>query len=159
MGRAAAHARDQPAMNLADQSLGDRPAVVQIIADEFESVAIVQKFARIVRIGLRHRLSREQSLRLLQRQMRALDMRRVVRFQKQRPRAHRRKPIIRELRRIEKSPRPLYSRQTRRYAVADSKRRLKPAGIVHPVTATPSGTRTRPVRRSFMRPDLSIRDF
>jgi hypothetical protein len=59
MGRAAAHVRDQPAMNLADQSLGDRTAIVQITANEFKSVAIVQKLAHILRIGFGHRLSRE----------------------------------------------------------------------------------------------------
>ena len=149
MSRAAAHARDQPPMNLADQSLGDRPAVVQVFTDEFKRVTIVQKLPRVVRIGLRHRLSREQSLRLLQVSCvpsicvvwcasKSSARERIVASQSS-------ESFV-----VSRSPRRSIRVNCSRHVVADAKRRPRPAGDSSSVTAIPPGTRTRPVRRSFM---------
>jgi len=61
------HAFDEPLVDLPDERFRDRIAAVQIIGQQVEGPAVVQKLARVVGIGPGDFLAREQLLRLLQR--------------------------------------------------------------------------------------------
>ena len=77
------------------------------VGDELEGDAVVEKFPCIVRIGLGHRFAFPQSLSLVQRQAGAFDMSGVVRLQNQCLFAHLPHSVGGELRRLQKTPRPL----------------------------------------------------
>ena len=54
--RTASHPNHQAPMDFADQVFGDRPAVMQIAADELEGIAVIQQFLHVIRIGSGHPL-------------------------------------------------------------------------------------------------------
>ena len=129
--RSAAHASHQAPVDFPDEPLGDRPrfvrqpAVAEVCADERERVTEVEHLAGVVRVRSRHLPPRQHTRRVLQRQPRALDMRRMVRFQQKRPRAHLLDPRIRQRRPFQKPPRPLDLGEGRGDCVRDGKARSK----------------------------------
>ena len=93
----------EPRVNLADQSFGHGCARVEIVRDQVKCVAIIQQLPNVVGVGLRHRLPGQQLLGLGQRQVRALDVGRVMGFQQQRPFAHLAHPLLGKLSRLQKA--------------------------------------------------------
>src|SRR4029453_14896191 len=89
----------------------------------------------------------------------APDMRGVSALQQKGAGTHCRQPVLGEPRCLQEAARPLDARQPRHHPVGDAERRLEAAGIAHDATMIPSGTRTRPVSRSVMRPDLRRQNF
>jgi len=87
--------------------LGDRPAVFEVLGDEFERLLVVQQFSHVVGIGLWNRVFRKQSLGLFQGQARSLDVRGVVRFQDQGAAAHLTDPGLGQCRGLQEPPGPL----------------------------------------------------
>lgn len=87
--------------------------------------AIVQQFPCIVRVGLWHRLARHQPLGLVQRQPRTLDVRRVMRFEHQRPFTHCQNPVLGQRRGLQEPAGALDPRQRRRDGVGDRELRLQ----------------------------------
>src|SRR5688572_10064574 len=49
-----AHALDQPLVDLAEKTFADRRAAREVLADEIERGAVVQKLAHVVRVGTTH---------------------------------------------------------------------------------------------------------
>jgi hypothetical protein len=107
----AAHSVHEPLVDLADQPFGDGLSAFQVLRHQVERLAIIQQLAHIVGPRILDRLSRPHALCLFDRQLRAFDMGRVMRFQQQRPLAHPPYPFFGECRRFQKSARPLDRRQ------------------------------------------------
>ena len=81
-------------MDFPDQTLRDRTAVFEVLADELERLPVVQQIPHVVGIGLGNRLPIQQSLGLLQSQACSFDVRGVVCFQDQGAAAHLTHPAI-----------------------------------------------------------------
>ena len=80
---AAAHALDKAAMNLADERFRDRIAAFEVLGDELKRGPVVEKLARVVRVGARRAPAGEEAGRLLEREVRPLDVRGVVRLEEE----------------------------------------------------------------------------
>ena len=106
-------------MDFADQAFGDRPAVIEIVADKLEGVTVIEQFPHVVGIGSLHGFAGQQAPRLLQGQPCALDMRSVMRLQQKGAGTHGRQPVLGESRRLQKAARPLDARQPCRHPVGD----------------------------------------
>lgn len=106
-----------------------RIAAVQALGDKLEGGAVVEQLTRIVRIGLRYRFALPQPLGLVQRQPGAFDVGGVMRLQNQRLFAHLTHSVSRELRRLEKAPRPLDADDCLRHAVGDGELWSKSHGM------------------------------
>jgi len=96
-----------------------RCAAVQVLRDEVEGPAVVQKLANVVGVGLRYRLARQQPLGLLQRELGPLDVRRVVGLQHQRPLPHLPDPVLGQRRRLQEPPGALDAGERGDYGVGD----------------------------------------
>jgi len=117
--RAPPHSFDQPLVNLADQSLRDRCAAGEVLRDEIERPPVVQKLPHIVGVGFRYRLAGHQAFGLVEGQLRALNVRRVVGLEHQRLLAHLPDPFFREGGGFQETTRPLDPRQALGDAVRD----------------------------------------
>ena len=71
----------QSPVYLKDESLGYRPAAVQICADRLEGVTVVEKLADIFRVRLRHGAASKKILSILNGQASSFDVSRMVRFE------------------------------------------------------------------------------
>ena len=110
-GAAAPHSFRQPLVNLADQPLRDRCAAGRVLRDEIERPPVVQKLPHIVGVGFRYRLAGHQAFGLVEGQLRALDVRRVMGLEHQRPFPHLPDPVLREAGGFQETTRPLDPRQ------------------------------------------------
>jgi len=81
-------------MNLADEPFGDGCAFVQIAADEVEGALVVEELARVVGVGRRNFSALQEPSGIVEREARAFDVRRVVSFEQEGSRAHRRDPVL-----------------------------------------------------------------
>ena len=72
-------------VDIKDKPLSDWTAIVQVRADELESVAVVEQFARVVRVRPGNIIARQKVCGLLNGKAGSLDMRRMVRFEKECP--------------------------------------------------------------------------
>jgi hypothetical protein len=72
-------------VDIKDKPLSDWTAIVQVRADELESVAVVEQFARVVRVRPGNIIARQKVCGLLNGKAGPLDMRRMVRFEKECP--------------------------------------------------------------------------
>ena len=113
-------------VDIKDKPLGDWTAIVQVRADELESVAVVEQFARVVRVRPRNVIARQKVCGLLNRKASPLDMGRMVRFEKERPRTHRVDPLIRQARSIEEPAGALNLGEGRRDSVRNGEARNEP---------------------------------
>jgi hypothetical protein len=111
--RPAAHAFDQPFVDLADQPLGDRLAAVEVLGDQLKRVAVVQQFTHVVRLRLIDALPGPRTLRLRHREVRAFDVRGVVRLEQQSSLAHPLDPFPGQRRCLEEAAVPLHALDVR----------------------------------------------
>ena len=72
-------------VDIKDKPLSDWTAIVQVRADELESVAVVEQFARVVRVRPGNIIARQKVCGFLNGKAGPLDMRRMVRFEKECP--------------------------------------------------------------------------
>lgn len=97
----------QPLVDFPDQPFGDRPAVFEILGNEFERLFVVQKFPNVIRMGFGNRLACQELLGLFQRQARSLDVRGMVGFQDQSAAAHLTDPSFGQSSSLQKPSGPL----------------------------------------------------
>ena len=71
----------QSPVYLKDESLGYRPAAVQICADVLEGVTVVEKLSGIFRVRLRYGAASKKILCVVNSKSRSFDVRCVVRFE------------------------------------------------------------------------------
>ena len=137
-------------VDIKDKPLGDWTAIVQVRADELESVAVVEQFARVVRVRPRNIIARQKVCGLLNRKASPLDMGRMVRFEKKRPRAHRVYPLIRQARSIEEPAGALNLCEGRCDCVRNGEARSESHTAFVPLSYTDTTVSVSPAARAFM---------
>ena len=140
----------QVLVDFKDQSLGDWTAIVQVRADELESVTVIEQFAGVVRVRPRNVIARQKVCCLLNRKASALDMGRVVRFEKERPRAHRVDPLVRQTRSVEEPAGALNLGDGRCDCVRNGEARNEPHTAFVPLSYTETTVSISPAAKAFM---------
>ena len=102
---------------------GDKPTSRLVHRDGF-SIAKIESKLQNPSVGFGDGMTVPHGLRLFQRELRALDVSRMMGFQQQCALAHPPHPLIRQRGRIQKPPSPLDLRQIASDGIGDSERRV-----------------------------------
>ena len=132
MSSATAYARHQPFVDLPDQRFGDRLAAAQILRNQVERLAVIQQFAHVIVVRTFHCFACPQAGCFVERELRAFDVRGVMRFQQQRALAHAYDPIFRKRSRLQESPRAFDRGKRRRDGVGDREAGVEGHGYSSP---------------------------
>ena len=140
-------------MDLPDQSLGDRSTAAEPGGDELERVAVVQELAHVLGVRPGYGLASQKPLGFVQRELRSLDVGRVVRFENECTSAHLADPVLGESRGFQESARPLDAREIGGDPVGDGEVGLEGhRGVVSRTSILPvTAAEIRAVRNSQRR--------
>jgi hypothetical protein len=129
LGFTAANPRDQSFVDLADEPLADGRSAREVLASQLECLAVVEQLADVVRIRAGDLLSGPDSFGLIDAQLRALDVRRVMSFEQERALPHAPDPFFGEGGGFEKTAGALDGRERGGDEVRDGEAGVEAHGV------------------------------